>query len=734
MPRFLITCPKGLEELLSQEAIDLGLTTKLTVGGIFAELPDGEFYSIYKFCIYSRFANRVIWLISEFQCIDNEMLFQQVYSTPWLQHFSVENTIAVDFRGTNKFINNTNYGAMLVKDAVVDHFVHRSDERPNVNTKDPDIRIFFQLGKKTATLGIDVSAGSLHKRGYRLQAAKAPLKENLAAALCARARQFAPEGQWLDPFCGSGTLLIEGVLADLGIASQVERQYFGFENLKKHNVSLFDDLMDEAITHKAQAISKAEQALKEQGLEALAYGFDVDPGVLKAARANIERAGLANLIKVEARSLEDFQRPDMPQALLAMNPPYGERLDDRDQLMSLYANIGQVLKQQCQGDRAAILSSDDFLLKNLGLQKTKRYKLFNGKLAVEWLLFNLYRKDTPAVKITEDEADSAEPVEAVVEASFDEKELQLVEMVANRLRKNVKKIRKWANKKNIACYRIYDADMPEYAFSIDNYAGRIQVTEYAAPKTVDEFAAFKRRRQFLKAVEQVFELTEDELFIKQRRPQKGSQQYEKVAQFGHNFTVQEGDAEFQVNLTDYLDTGLFLDHRPIRLELAKLAKGKRFLNLFSYTSTASVHAAIGGAVASDSVDMSQTYINWSQRNYDLNRLDKSRHRLHRANVLEWVEENKLSYDLIFLDPPSFSNSKRMDDTWDVQRDHEALIEKLMTQLEPDGRLIFSNNLRKFKLSAKLMEQYSVENISKRTIDVDFERNQHIHQCWAIAHK
>ncbi|MCK5881283.1 MAG: 23S rRNA (guanine(2445)-N(2))/(guanine(2069)-N(7))-methyltransferase, partial [Sinobacterium sp.] len=229
MPKFLITCPKGLEELLSQEAIDLGLSTKLTVGGVFAELPDGEFYSIYKFCIYSRFANRVIWLISEFQCLDNDMLFQQVYSTPWLQHFSVENTIAVDFRGTNKFINNTNYGAMLVKDAVVDHFVHRSDERPNVNTKDPDIRIFFQLGKNTATLGIDVSGGSLHKRGYRLQAAKAPLKENLAAALCARARNFSPEGQWLDPFCGSGTLLVEGVLADLGIASQVERQYFGFE-------------------------------------------------------------------------------------------------------------------------------------------------------------------------------------------------------------------------------------------------------------------------------------------------------------------------------------------------------------------------------------------------------------------------------------------------------------------------------------------------------------------------
>ncbi len=731
MPRFLITCPKGLEELLSQEAIQLGLSTKLTVGGIFAELPDGEFYSIYKFCLYSRFANRVIWLISEFQCLDNEMLFQNVYSTPWLQHFSVDNTISVDFRGTNQFINNTNYGAMLVKDAVVDHFVHRSDERPNVNTKDPDIRIFFQLGRKTATLGIDISGGSLHKRGYRLQAAKAPLKENLAAALCARARQFAPEGQWLDPFCGSGTLLIEGVLADLGIASQFERQYFGFENLKKHNVELFDTLMNEAIQHKEAVIDKAVKDLAESGQSALAYGFDVDAGVLKAARGNIERAGLSDLIKVETRSLENFERPDMDQALLVMNPPYGERLDDRDQLMSLYANVGHVLKQQCQGDRAAILSSDDFLLKNLGLQKAKRYKLFNGKLPVEWLLFNLYKKEKPAVlpaQVSENYAAAA------AEATFDEKELQLVEMVANRLRKNCKKLRKWSNKNNISCYRVYDADMPEYAFAIDNYDDRIQVTEYAAPKQIDEFAAFKRRRQFLKAVEQVFDLTESELFIKQRKQQKGNSQYERVSDDGHNFWVKEGDAEFQVNLTDYLDTGLFLDHRPIRLEIAKIAKGKRFLNLFSYTSTASVHAALGGAVASDSVDMSQTYINWSESNFTLNRLDKTKHRLHRANVLEWVDNNKLSYDLIFLDPPSFSNSKRMENTWDVQRDHEALIEKLMTQLEPDGHLIFSNNLRKFKISTKLKEQFKVDNISQRTIDLDFERKQHIHQCWSISHK
>ena len=744
MTQFFITCPKGLEELLSQEAIDLGLSTKLTVGGIFAELDDDKFFDIYRFCIYTRFANRVIWLLSEFSCIDNDMLFQQVYSTPWLQHFSVENTIAVDFRGTNEHINNTNYGAMLVKDAVVDHFVHRGDERPNVNTKDPDIRIFFQLGRKTAKLGIDISGGSLHKRGYRLQAAKAPLKENLAAALCARARQFSPEGQWVDPFCGSGTLLIEGVMSDLGIASQVERQYFGFESLKKHNVPLFDELMQGAVEQKSEAIAKAEADLKASGKSALAYGYDADASVLKAAHANIERAGLQNLIQVEAKSLVEFERPDVEQALLAMNPPYGERLDDRDQLMSLYAKIGQILKEQCQGDRAAILSSDDFLLKNLGLQKTKRYKLYNGKLSVEWLLFNLHRKDSKVIvenDITPSfDAEQSDTVrkESVVKAEpvydFDEKEQQLVEMVANRLRKNIKKLRKWANKNNISCYRVYDADMPEYAFAVDNYDGRIHVSEYKAPKQVDEFAAFKRGRQFLKAVELVFEVSVDELFVKQRKPQKGREQYEKVSSEGHNFVVKEGDAEFQVNLTDYLDTGIFLDHRPIRLELAKLAKGKRFLNLFSYTSTVTVHAALGGAIASDSVDMSQTYINWSERNFTLNRLDKKNHRLHRANVLEWVENNKLTYDLIFLDPPSFSNSKRMDDTWDVQRDHESLIRTLMGQLEGDGCLIFSNNLRKFKLSSRLMENFKVENISKRTIDVDFERNHHIHQCWAIYHR
>jgi len=756
--RFLITCPKGLEELLSQEVEQFGFNAKLKLGAVIAEIEEGDFYQIYRFCLYSRLANRVIWLLSEFQCVDKESLFRQVYNTPWMQHFDADKTIAVNFRGSNRFINNSHYGAMLVKDAVVDHFVERADQRPNVDTKNPDVSIYMALGKRTSSLGIDISGGSLHKRGYRLQSAKAPLKENLAAALVQRARQFAPEGNLVDPFCGSATLLIEGVLADLNIASQCERERFGFEALKKFNAEYFTSLKEEALTHKAQAIADAKQALQDSGQSALAFGFDVDGSVFNAANANIKRAGLEGLIQLEQRAIKDFKRPDVDTALLLMNPPYGERLADREQLLGLYATIGDKLKQQCQGDKAAILSSDTFLLKSIGLQKTKRYKFSNGKLETEWLLFNLYKKDPQhqaekASKTSEtgneslwqsqgqnaksahegtDNLTNATPKTA--NNSFDEKEMQLIEMVANRLRKNIKKFSKWAKRNSIQAYRLYDADMPEYAFAVDSYDGQLHVTEYAAPKSVDEFAAYKRKRQFLKALEQVFDISVEQMHLKERKQQKGKQQYEKINESGNRFVVSEGDAVFEVNLKDYLDTGLFLDHRPIRLKLAAMAKNKRVLNLFCYTASASVHAALGGALSTDSVDMSQTYIQWAERNFKLNKLDLSKHRLHRDNVLEWVENNRLSYDLIFCDPPSFSNSKRMENTWDVQRDHQALVETLMGQLEPDGVLVFSNNLRKFKLAPALQDAFAVEDYSAQSIDEDFKRNPNIHKCWLIRHK
>ncbi len=274
------------------------------------------------------------------------------------------------------------------------------------------------------------------------------------------------------------------------------------------------------------------------------------------------------------------------------------------------------------------------------------------------------------------------------------------EMFANRLRKNLKQLGKWAERENICCYRLYDADMPEYALAIDLYQGAARwahVQEYAAPKSIDPDKASERLKEALSAIPGVLDIPAEQIFLKVRQRQKGSAQYERLAERGEFHEVQEDGLKLLVNFTDYLDTGLFLDHRLTRRMLRELAKDKRFLNLFGYTGTATVHAAVG-ARATTTVDMSRTYLDWARRNLALNGFEGQQHELIQADVLVWLEEEaERRYDLIFLDPPTFSTSKRMQDTLDVQRDHVALIRAAARLLSPDGTLIFSTNFRRFRL-------------------------------------
>lgn len=767
--KLLITCPKGVELVLEDEVLGFGAdNVRQTVGGIFCE---ADLAQIYHICLWSRFANKVIWILDEKKVTSTDEFYKVVRDIAWTSCFSVSKTFAVDFKGTNRYIKHSNYGALLVKDAIVDCFNAEVGERPDVSPKQADVRVYAQVKHDYLLFGIDMSGGSLHKRGYRLDGAMAPLKENLAAALVKRANVVPDDARlFVDPMCGSGTLLIEAVMMKLNIAPGLQRPVFGFENLLKHQRAVWQEKLDVALDMRDTAIAATEDVV-------LATGYDRDSRVIAAAQQNVDRAGLSGCIKFKPQSLVDFApSADIDKALLLSNPPYGERLDQRNELFSVYQLLGQKIRQYCQGWQAAVLSSDDFLLKALSLQKSKLYKFYNGTLQTEWVLFDIYKKDTSkrqargnetketdvvqhsisdatalSDNLAEDNVtDSAniwqqaaknrktnavEPRDDMPEVDLkDQRFLQGVEMVANRLRKNQKRLKKWIKQNDIHAYRIYDADMPEYAMALDYYGGQYQVTEYAAPKTVDAFAAYQRKQQFEQAVCDVFDLTKKQLVIKERKQQKGKSQYERVDETKHFFKVKEGNGLFYINLHDYLDTGLFLDHRPVRLKIAELAKGKRFLNLFAYTSAATVHAALGGATRSVSVDMSQTYQAWSERNFKANRMNPQLHRLERANCMEWLATAKQSeerYDLIFLDPPSFSNSKRMEGTLDIQRDHGDMISKTMDVMADDGLLIFSNNLRGFSLDNWILEQYEVENISKQSIDKDFERNQKIHQCWLI---
>jgi 23S rRNA (guanine2445-N2)-methyltransferase / 23S rRNA (guanine2069-N7)-methyltransferase len=309
------------------------------------------------------------------------------------------------------------------------------------------------------------------------------------------------------------------------------------------------------------------------------------------------------------------------------------------------------------------------------------------------------------------------------------------------VRKNLARLEAWARREDEACFRVYDADMPEYAFAVDLYGNGERwacVQEYAAPASVAQEGARARRDEALSVLPEVLGLPRERVVLRVRRRQRHGEQYEKVAEEAVFHEVREGRYRFLVNFTDYLDTGLFLDHRITRRRLGELAAGQQFLNLFAYTGTATVHAVGGGATASTTVDMSKTYLQWARRNLALNGLAGPAHGFVQADCLAWLEEQSRTssqrYGLIFVDPPTISRSKRMQREFDVQRDHVALLQAAGRLLAPGGTLVFSNNYQRFRIDATALADFVVEDISRATIPEDFRRNPRIHACFLLRHK
>ena len=317
---------------------------------------------------------------------------------------------------------------------------------------------------------------------------------------------------------------------------------------------------------------------------------------------------------------------------------------------------------------------------------------------------------------------------------------------ANRLKKTLKHTEKWARKSGVTCYRVYDADLPDYAVAVDVYNGSgrdagkrwAHIAEYAPPPEIDPSKALSRLDDVLAIAPEVLGVDERDVFLKVRERQRGTSQYTRFARHGAKGVVEEGGLTFEVNFSDYLDTGIFLDHRMTRGMVREMAEGQRFLNLFAYTGTASVYAAAGGAAETTTVDMSATYTEWAGRNLAANGFGLPAHRRVQADVMKWLEAARAGgerYDLIFCDPPTFSNSKRMADTWDVQRDHVYLITRIAYILEAGGTLVFSCNRRKFQMGVASLEAagLTAENITGKTIPRDFERTPGVHECWLIRH-
>lgn len=693
---FFATCPKGLESLLVDELTQLGATNlQETVAGVGFK---GELATAYRACMWSRLASRIMLQLAEFNMRTDMDLYLGAANIAWEQHIQPGQTFSVDFSGANEAITNTQYGALKIKDAIVDRLTKRHDERPNVDKRMPDIRILAHLKRNNqVSITLDLSGPALHQRGYRQQAGEAPLKENLAVAILLRSGWDMTK-PLVDPMCGSGTLLIEAALMAADHAPGLLRVRFGFMAWQGHDRAAWQEIS-------AEATVRATRGMKQANMEL--YGFDQDKRVLSFAEDNAQSAGVGALIRFRAGDVNNIENPAAEAGWVISNPPYGERLSEFPSLLALHQQLGDKLREQFKGWHVSLISSSSELLSCLRLRHEKIYKLFNGALACELRNYLIAEDAKPARPLAQD--------------------------FANRLTKNIKALEKWAKAEQIDCYRLYDADLPEYNAAIDRYQDYIVIQEYAAPKSIPQFKARGRFYDLVQATQAVTGVAGHKIILKVRARQVGREQYEKLDRREQWMQVQEHNAQLLVNLHDYLDTGLFLDHRPIRKQLGTLAKGKDFLNLFAYTGSATVHAGLGGAKTTTTVDMSKTYLGWAERNMNLNGLTGRQHQFIQADCLNWLARPGDDYDLIFVDPPTFSNSKRMEDAFDVQQDHIELLTLLSKRLRADGLVIFSNNKRHFKMDTEALAEMGLvaKDISKTTLPKDFARNPQIHNCWEI---
>lgn len=697
-----ISCAKGLEYLLETEMKALGLVvTRVSPHGVYG---DASLSVLYQLCLWSRLANRVQLILFSGQAREEQGLYQLCHAFHWQTVFRASNTLAIEFHGNSPAFRNSMFGAQVIKDAIVDHFRKLNGQRPTVDRDNPDIRLHAHLKNDEVTVSFDLTGYSLHQRGYRSQAGEAPIKETVAAALLLRANwpHLAEQGYaLLDPFCGAGTLVIEAAMMANHVAPGLLRQDQSLVHWVAHEAGLWEALREQAL----QQVKPARVRLR---------GSDSNPSLIAMARANAERAGVLPMVDFVCQDMTD-SRAGAEHGLLVCNPPYGERLGDATQLIPLYQQFGSLVHAQFQGWQVALLTSNPMLAKAVGLRAGKQYTLFNGALECKLYCLTVDSSNQLKNNAQTDTLSSG------------------AQMLANRLQKNRQHLQKWAKRENIHCYRVYDADLPEYAWAIDLYNDYAVLQEYAAPSSIAEHKAEKRGLEVKQVVPMILGIAADKLVIKQRKQQKGAEQYRKLGDKRHTMVVEEGRARLNVNLYDYLDTGLFLDHRPLRKRFATLAPGTRFLNLFCYTASASVHAALAGAHTTN-VDMSNTYLAWGEDNFRLNRINPAQHRFVSSDCLVWLKSCRDQFDVIFLDPPSFSNSKRMTDTLDIQRDQVALITDSMHLLAPGGVLYFSTNFRQFRLAEELSEAWAIKDISADTIDLDFKRNPKIHRCFEIRTK
>lgn len=726
---FFATASANQNDLVEKEVRASGAEVlKVTPGGVEFE---ADLETAYRFAIWTRCATKLLVLVHQYTGLESaDDLYEHSLTLPWENWVGLEKTFAITETVTNcRWLNNSHFAALRFKDAIVERCKSAyNGERPNVDRDNPDIIFHLHINKNQAAWYVDFGGRKFSHRGYRSSQTDAVMSEFLAASLVYRSEWYRHQDlTFLDPMCGSGTLCIEAALIATNTApGLLKKDSFGFTRLPIHNPELYRKVLDEAESQKRPCPCKI-------------IGWDIDADAVEISEENAQLAGVSSLITFDRH---DFRKTTKEDALelsgycdgeykgvIVTDPPYGVRLSQSfSNLSRLYSAIGSITSENFGAWYLTVLCADPELLSYIEMKPDRTNILINGGLECQAAHYYIF---------------SEAQRQALIEKALQKKKERLespltpgAQMAANRLKKNLASIGKEMEKQGVTCYRLYDADMPEYSAAIDIYENKwINLQEYAAPSSIDPEDAKRRLEELVLATERVTGIDLDDIHIKRREIQKGKDQYNKkgTPSASHFFMAGENGHRFVVNFQDYLDTGIFLDHRPVRKMIEEQSEGKRFLNLFCYTGTATVHAAAGGALSTVSVDASSTYLDWAMRNMKLNGFSSMNHFYYRGDCLEWLRNTNDKFDLIFCDPPTFSNSKSRS-MFDVQRDHGYLIRSCMRHLSRDGKLIFSTNFTRFKLYEELFDEFEITDITQSTIGEDFARNPKIHKCYEIRHR
>ena len=722
---FFATSAANQGDLIAEEARKAGAErVRVTPSGVDFE---GSLETGYRFCFETRISSRLLMgLFVDDDIISDKELEEATAMLPWEEYIDPTKTLKVTCTTQNcRYITNSHYGALKVKDGIVERIREKfNGERPYIEIHEPDLTVHVHIEDTTVKWYVDFSGENLSMRGYRGEQTEALLKEHLAAALIGRSewRKSVNDGNPLpfyDPFCGSGTIAVEAALMATDTAPGLLRKKpYPFESLPNFDKEAFDRVVEEAEERRRKAIDERDISI---------FASDISRTAVEISKAAALKAGVYDFISFSVQDFTKLEKPPVSKGCIVTDPPYGERMTVRD-IDLLYENTGKVLQNVFKGWDATILTGNSELLSNIDMKPDRTNTLFNGGIMCQAAHYHIF---------TDEER------EAMMQKALEKKKQRQAEpltpgaeMAYNRLMKNLKEITPLMKEQGVECYRIYDADMPEYSASIDIYMGKwVVVSEYAAPDTIDPEDAKRRLGELVRATEKATGIDEDFIYVKERSRQKGKGQYTRLAANNKMMVARENGVRFLVNFTDYLDTGIFLDHRPVRMMIQEMAKDKRFLNIFCYTGTATLNAINGGALSTVSVDASSTYLAWMEENLKLNGYSTVfGNLLYKSDVIDWLWDTYDKFDLIFCDPPTFSNSKDRRGSFDVQRDHVKLIDAAAMHLSPGGTLIFSNNYRKFKLDPEVMEKYVVEDITEKTIGDDFKRDMKIHHCYLIRKK